>query len=431
MRTNLFKLMATLFVAALSIGFTACGGDDDGDDYNDVPGTLTETYTVETPGQLPELISPEKKSIISTLKVKGPINGTDLRFIREMAGRDVNGNIVNGAALKYLDLSEAKIVAGGLSYYGDLEVKDNVLGKNAFDQCELLKEVALPSSLTSIEMAFSRCTGLTSITIPNSVTSIGSNAFQDCSGLTSITIPNSVTSIGVYAFSGCKGLTNIKVEEGNSIYDSRENCNAIIETASNTLITGCKNTIIPNSVKSIGESAFYKCTELTSITIPNSVKNIGSHAFSRCKGLTSVTIPNSVTSIGQHAFENCSSLTSVTIGNGVTSIGDWAFLDCSELTSITIPGSVTKIGKSAFAGCKGMKSATITNSVTSIGEFAFNGCIGLTSVTAMRTDPSKYNCSNYAFYNSPIATATLYVPTGCKNAYKALEPWKNFGTIVE
>ena len=170
MRTNLFKLMATLFVAALSIGFTACGGDDDGDDYNDVPGTLTETYTVETPGQLPELISPEKKSIISTLKVKGPINGTDLRFIREMAGRDVNGNIVNGAALKYLDLSEAKIVAGGLSYYGDLEVKDNVLGDRAFYQCELLKEVALPSSLTSIEMAFPGCTGLTSITIPNSVT---------------------------------------------------------------------------------------------------------------------------------------------------------------------------------------------------------------------------------------------------------------------
>ncbi len=199
--------------------------------------------------------------------------------------------------------------------------------------------------------AFSDCTGLTSITIPNSVTSIGYDAFSGCTGLTSITIPNSVTSIGSSAFSGCSGLTSVSVENGNPKYDSRDNCNAIIYTSSNTLITGCENTVIPNSVTSIGGSAFSGCSGLTSITIPNSVTSIGSSAFSGCSGLTSVTIPDGVTSIGNRAFYNCSGLTSVTIPSSVTSIGVKAFSDCSGLTSVTIPNSVTSIGSSAFYNC--------------------------------------------------------------------------------
>ena len=234
--------------------------------------------------------------------------------------------------------------------------------------------ITIPNSVTSIgSSAFYGCSGLTSITIPNSVTSIGSSAFSGCGSLTSITIPNSVTSIGDAAFSYCRGLTSITVESENSIFDSRDNCNAIIETSSNTLIAGCKTTTIPNSVTSIGNYAFSGCSGLTSITIPNSVTSIGSSAFQGCSGLTSITIPDGVTSIGSSAFQGCSSLTSITIPNSVTSIGSSAFQGCSSLTSITFLGRVSSIVYSAFYGCTIHKLVCKGNEVklTDLIDFPF------------------------------------------------------------
>ncbi len=163
------------------------------------------------------------------------------------------------------------------------------IGNSAFSGCTGLTSVIIPNFVTTIGgYTFENCSGLTSVTIPNSVTNVGNGAFYGCSGLTSISIPNSVTSIGVGAFSGCSSLTSIVVESGNTKYDSRDNCNAIIEKASNTLIAGCKNTIIPNSITSIGSRAFIGCSGLTSVTIPNSVTSIGEYAFHRCSGLISI-----------------------------------------------------------------------------------------------------------------------------------------------
>ena len=268
-----------------------------------------------------------------------------------------------------------------------------------------IEKVVIEDGVTSIgSYSFYKLENLQNIRIANSVTSVNWCAFQGCIGLTSVTIPNNLTSIGSSAFYGCNGLSSIKVESGNTKYDSRDNCNAIIETSTNTLLIGCKNTTIPNDVTCIGNSAFSGCSGLTSVIIPNSVTSIENYAFSGCSGLTSVTIPSSVTSIGGYVFEGTPwynnqpdgliyigkiayrykgvmpENTSIEIEEGTLVISENAFELCGCLISITIPNTVTSIGNWAFNGCSSLTSVTIPNSVTSIGEQAFSGCSSLNSV---------------------------------------------------
>ena len=342
-------------------------------------------------------------------------------------------------------------------------------------------------SVTSIgNYAFYDCTHLTSVTIPNSVTSIGGYAFKYCGDLTNVTIGNSVTSIGPDAFRYCHSLASIVVANDNTKYDSRDNCNAIIATATNTLILGCKKTIIPNSVTNIGVDAFINCIYLESITIPESVTTIQYNAFYGCirlKGITipeSVTtiqsgafglcpdlesvrvssrnttydsrdncnaiietatnkliagfvntiIPESVTSIGYSAFSDCS-FTSITIPNSVTSIGVNAFSGCRRLKSITIPNSITSIGNGAFSGCSSLTSVTIPESVTNIGAWAFYGCSNLTSITSLIPANKLFAISSYEFKGVDKNACTLYVPAGAKATYEATNGWNEFKNIVE
>ena len=338
------------------------------------------------------------------------------------------------------------------------------IGAYAFEYCSGLTSITISNSVTEIgEYAFYNCTDLTEVTIPNSVTTIGNSAFYDCTGLISVTIPNSVTSIGDGAFWECSGLTSIVVEEGSPKYDSRDNCNAIVETSTNTLILGCKNSTIPNSVTSIGYYAFSGCTGLKSVAIGNSVTSISDYAFYKCSGLTSITIPNSVTTIGAYAFEDCSGLTSITISNSVTEIGEYAFYDCTGLTEVNISdlsawckidfsdyaanpllyanklklngteikdlvisNDITEIKDYAFYRCSGLISVIIPNSVTSIGEYAFD-CNNLRIVKSLSNTPQQ--CDDYAFGKNPAAL--LMVPKGSMMSYMLADGWRHFTKIQE
>ena len=241
-------------------------------------GLITKQITIklEKAGTLPDKIGSTKKKQITNLKIIGEINGTDLRMIREMAGKDVRGNDTDGM-LSVLDLSEAKIVAGGDAYvrYGDNHYTSNdKLGDHVFYDCSGLTSLTLPSGLTEIGVgAFEACSGLTSITLPSGVTSIGECAFIYCRGLTSITLPSGVTKIGNDAFEACSGLTSLT---------------------------------LPSGVTSIGDYAFYACSGLTSITLPSGLTSIGDDAFQYCSGLTSIYVyTEKLPKMGSSVFGDC------------------------------------------------------------------------------------------------------------------------------
>jgi hypothetical protein len=369
----------------------------------------------------------------------------------------------------YDQTKEAEVAKDDYSqdYVGDITIPSTVnyegttynvtgIGVEAFWGMTKLTSIDIPNSVTSIgDRAFGKC-GFTTLILPTSLTSIGTYAFENCNKLQSITIPKSVSYIGASPLIECAALKNIIVDKNNKTYNSGDNCNAIIHTATNELIQGCKNTVIPNTVTKICIEAFRGMTDLTSIDIPNSVTSIGDIAFGGCEKLTTFTIPNSITSIGYAAFAHCEKLQSITIPKSVTSIGQSPLSGCAGIKTIivdkdnkvydsrnncnaiietetneliqgcqntVIPNTVTRIADYAFYGMSGLTSIDIPNSVTNIGYCVFSNC-GLTTLTIPNS--VTYIGQSLVSGNTNLKSITLseslkHIPEATFNRCDALE----------
>ena len=325
---------------------------------------------------------------------------------------NINKFMVLVAALVVSVCSSAQEV-NGITYQFDKDKKEAmVVAKYIQGQAVPYKgAVNIPESVTyggvtykvtSISNStFGGNSELTSVTIPNTVVSIGLQAFISCTGLKSLTIPASVSSVGSGAFESCSNLTSFVVDKDNKFFDSRDNCNALINTRANELVAGFNITVIPNTVTKIGANAFQ-----------------GSE-------ITSIVIPNSVTSIAPQAFYGCLKLKTVTLSDKLKTIGHDAFAGCESLESINLPFTLTKIDEYAFEGCKSLKEITLPAKLQFINEGAFKGCSSLTSVTNLATTPLSI------YYRTFTTFGNLIVPEGSEEAYRNTPIWKDFTIISD
>ena len=373
------------------------------------------TIKLEKAGTLPDRIGSSRKYKITNLKIIGEINGTDLKMIRDMAGRNYSGNYTDGK-LSVLDLSEAKIVEGGDCYYIDpinnnYYTSNDVIGSHAFMDCYRLTSLTLPAGITEIDYsAFYGCSGLTSLTLPAGITKIGSWAFRGCSGLTSLTLPAGITSIGSSAFKDCSGLTSLT---------------------------------LPAGITRIGSWAFQGCSGLTSLTLPAGITWIGNSTFEGCSGLTSLTLTSGITKIGDGAFVGCSGLKEVrfcindNLDTYLTKGHPYIGVNCAikyyindkEITSIEIPSNVTTLGNYVFQGCSVLTSLTLPAGITEIGDGAFSYCSGLTSIYVYAEIVPKIG--RVEFTGVDAKKCTLYVPMGTYSDYWLSDFGDYFENIVE
>lgn len=405
----------------------------------------------------------------------------------ELNDADMTAEVArNSDAMGNSPLSGDIVLPATLSYDGKSYTL-TAIGQDGFHDCDKVTSVSIPSTVTAIkDDAFYYCKSITSLIIPQSVTTIGECAFFGCENLTSLTIPAGVTSIGEEIFAECYALGSIVVEGGNKVYDSRNGCNAIIETASNTLVAACKNTVIPTTVTTIGNCGFYKCKVLTSVVIPANVTAINEYGFYRCESLKDVyCYGTKMKTAGEDAFQrilpgatlhvhaslvdsyksatdwqgwfgNIVALAEEVKTDGATYRVDVESSNTVELSSpsatsgsVTLPDTivadgaeytVTSIGDRAFEGCANLTSVTIPASITQIGDMAFSGCSALADVYCYGETVKEAQDNSFDTFGSSssarrataggIADATLHVPAALIDTYRATAPWSSFGHIV-
>ena len=410
--------------------------------------TLANVYHVEQAGTLPELIGEENKFLISEMKVTGPLNGTDIRFIREMAGRDVTNKETAGVLTK-LDLREAEIMEGGDYYYQgktqyyssnmaigdcmfyycnlvDVRLPENIksIGERALSYCECLKSISLPEGLTTIgSYAFYNCVGLTSISFPKGLTTIGNGAFNNCDGLTEVTFPESLETIGEEAFRNCDGLRSVSLPEGLTTLDddafyycsklTHISLPASLETIGGSAfyLSGLKSVTFSEGLVTIGSFAF-SSTDLTSVSLPNSLKTIGYSSFGDCKLLANVSFPDGLTTIDIGAFNGCTSLTRVILPESLTTLDQGAFRYCTGLTEVYLPKNLTEIGREAFRGCTRLSHVSFPDGLITIGGSAFYDCSSLRGISlpdglATIGSSAFHNCTGLMSLTLPDGLTTL------------------------
>lgn len=351
---------------------------------------LEKSVTVTEAGTLSTLIPAEEKDSITNLTVSGPLNGTDILFIREMAGRD-QWAWRTGGNLEQLNMKDATFVAGGDSYaYSATYTKPDTLSSNMFAECDMLKTVVLPSTVKVIETcAFYRCNGLESVEIPATVTEIQSNAFFLAKGLKSMFIPKGVEKIEDAVFCGTSSLLAFEVDPENQFFSTAD---GVLVSKDGSRLLACPGGKtgtydVPATITAIAPAAFNECG-LSGINVNEGVTEIGDAAFSNSMYLTSVHLPNSLKYIEHDMFVWCDALTDLVLGNELESIGKRAFVSCWGLKALDLPESLKEIGEAAFSSCKNLESVKIGKNLETLGLDAFVSCKKLAGVEISAENPN-------------------------------------------
>ena len=436
-RVQEFTLTGKNFCAGKAYSFSA---DLSNEDFRDA------SIHVVKAGTLSLYISEHQKYSMTDLKLSGELNGTDIRFIREMAGRDVNGSETAGS-LSNLDLEDVRIVAGGEHYLHrvsqstgvDYVTRDSVLGYYMFNDCAKLQKVRLGNSIKSIAYsAFQGCAGLQTVSLGNGIKSIEHSAFRGCTGLTDIEFGDQIICIGEYAFCDCISLESISIPDNViELYDGAfQGCSHLTSVR------------LPVNLQYISWNLFMNCTNLQSLYVPDGVRGIWNAAFAGCENLSSINIPEGVTQIGPRAFWGCRNLKTIVLPNSLKYIYEYAFYD-SGLTEVLIPKNVSYLGSYAFAVCGPVSSLTISGNIEEVGSFPYPvGCkclilsedvsviikdlfvyIHFPEIHCRSTVPPVVYTPN--FNSTDKSKSVLYVPVGSAEAYKNAAVWEDFENIVE